>query len=170
MKERTAAGRVVVINHGQHVKYRLELVGRSEVDFPQEDFKNWQKSIFFMGRDEKKDKCKIKHDATGYFVLFKREYVNGYTVIRKNGDQTYPLTMTWYTLDDSRGIEINAILTKSHNNCPTKTAGDTAKRQRTDCVAAGRSVCREVAPFYVGNPPGHGALDPDDTLFLQTKT
>ena len=169
VKERTAAGRAVVINHGQHHKYRLELVGQSKKDFLQEDFKNWQKSIFFMGRNGEKDKCEIKHDATGYTVQFKRKDKHGYTVIRKDGDQTFPLKMTWYTLDGSQGIEINAILTKPHNNCSKKTPGDTAKRQRTDSVAAGRSVCREVAPFYVGNPCGHGALDPDDTLFLQDK-
>ena len=83
VKEQKGGGRAVVINHGQHHKYRLELVGQSKDDFPY-----WQKSIFFMGRNGEEDKCEIDHDATGYFVLFKREYVNGYTVIRKNGDQT----------------------------------------------------------------------------------
>ena len=146
VKERTAAGRAVVINHGQHVKYRLELVGQSKKDFPQEDFKNWQKSIFFMGRNGEKDKCEIKHDATGYTVQFKRKDKHGYTVIRKDGDQTFPLKMTWYTLDGSQGIEINAILTKSHSNC-SKT-----KKLPT-----------------IPTTPLEMTLDPDDTLFLSKK-
>ena len=150
-------GWAVRINHSQHYKYRLELVGTSKGDFPY-----WLNSVTFMGKNGKE--CKIRQVGNEYIVQFNREDVGGYTAIRRDDDQNCPLKMTWYTPDDSRGTKINAILTKSHNNCPPKkrhlgTAGDTAKRQKTDNVSGGR----QVASLCVGNPGGHDDPIPIDT-------
>ena len=68
------AGWAVTINHGQHVKYRLELVGMSREDFPY-----WLESVFFMGNNGKE--CKIEKVGNEYIVQFNREDVGGYTAI-----------------------------------------------------------------------------------------
>jgi hypothetical protein len=112
VKEQTRGrGVAAYINHSEHRRYRLHLFGESQKDFP-----FWQEDLFFLGNG---NSYKICCDDKGYFVVFDRRDVGGYTAERRDGDDSYPLEMIWYTSDGER-IPISKIATTPHCKCSKK--------------------------------------------------
>jgi hypothetical protein len=111
VKEQPRGGVAVYINHSQHRRYRLHPLEESRKDFP-----FWQEDVFFLGNGKAYNICR---DDKGYFVLFDRQNVGGYTAERRDGDDSYPLEMIWYTSDGQR-IPISKIASTPHCKCSKK--------------------------------------------------